>query len=308
MGTFKQKRYSKAPKRIFRAKGRKGKTTYKAVKNTVAHLAKKLKALTKTIETKSGVQLITDNVGFQHNNIRIVSSTFLRTSAGIDDQENSVGQRVGDQINLVGVSFKMMIELDEKFTDVTMRFMVVRSAKVDTPTGATLWQGTSGNKMWDTFNSKPFTMMFQKYIKMTANPLSIVPIGTQYVGSGTYTGTSSIMSRATRILKFYMPGKQFTRNGVLQYENSSVQTKFFDYHFSVAVFVHMPARECVCMCPCPCARTHKRFCVCMYVFVRVRVCVCKCVCSCFCVYIYVLIGQCLCVCVGVCVCANTHMT
>ena len=275
MGTFKQKRYSKAPKRIFRAKGRKCKTTYKAGKNTVAHLAKKLKALTKTIETKSGVQLITDNVGFQHNNIRIVSSTFLRTSAGIDDQENSVGQRVGDQINLVGVSFKMMIELDEKFTDVTMRFMVVRSAKVDTPTGATLWQGTSGNKMLDTFNSKPFTMMFQKYIKMTANPLSIVPIGTQYVGSGTYTGTSSIMSRATRILKFYMPGKH---SPAMAFYN----TKIAACRLNSSIIIS--ALQCLCTC------LRVNVCVCVRVRVRARTSVFACVCMCLCEYVYVFVS------------------
>jgi len=86
---------------------------------SIATLSKKLRKITKTIETKTGVTAITDNLGFQHNNMRIVNSTFLRTVAGVDDVENSQGQRIGDDINLISVNFKMMFELNEAFTDVT---------------------------------------------------------------------------------------------------------------------------------------------------------------------------------------------
>ena len=45
------------------------------------------------------------------------------------------------------ISFKMMLELNERYSDVTFRLFVVRSAKGDTPTSDTLWQGASGKYM-----------------------------------------------------------------------------------------------------------------------------------------------------------------
>ena len=88
--------------------------------NTLQHTA--------THETKSGGQLISGNIGLEHNNhyYRRVSSHFMRTGAGIDDQKNSQGQRIGDKITLCGVSFKMMLEIDERFTDVRVRMMRIR--------------------------------------------------------------------------------------------------------------------------------------------------------------------------------------
>ena len=37
------------------------------------------------------------------------------------------------------------------------------------------------------------------------------------------------MTRATKILKFYIPGSKFGRSGKVVYENASSQPKFFDY-------------------------------------------------------------------------------
>mmetsp|Transcript_96821 Transcript_96821/g.156189 ORF Transcript_96821/g.156189 Transcript_96821/m.156189 type:complete len:155 (+) Transcript_96821:514-978(+) len=110
--------------------------------------------MVKTIETKSGVQILTDGLEMAHNNLFSVSSTFLQTSSGITDNENQAGQRIGDKITLSGVAFTLMLELNERYSDVTFRMFVVRSAKGDTPTTSTLWQGASGNKMLDTFNSE----------------------------------------------------------------------------------------------------------------------------------------------------------
>jgi len=71
------------------------------------------------------------------------ATLFLQTSNSTMDVENSQGQRIGDKIALSGVSFRMMLELNERYSDVTFRMMVVRSARDDTPTSSTLWQGNS---------------------------------------------------------------------------------------------------------------------------------------------------------------------
>jgi len=107
-----------------------------------------------TIETKSGAIQVADGTEYGHNAITMVNNNFLGTTNGTLDEENSRGQRIGDKITLVGVQFAMMLELNERYSDVTFRLMVIRSAKGDTPTTDTLWQGASGNKMLDTFNTE----------------------------------------------------------------------------------------------------------------------------------------------------------
>ena len=61
--------------------------------------------------------------------------------------------------------------------------------------------------------------------------MSIQASGVQTVGSGfTQGGTENKQSRATKMFSINIPGRKFGRNGVVQYENGSTQTKFFDYH------------------------------------------------------------------------------
>jgi len=127
---------------------------------------------------------------------------------------------------VVGVTFAMMLELNERYSDVTFRLMVIQSAKGDTPTNATLWNGGSGNKTLDTSNTEQFSILYTKYVKITAPNQGNTPSGIQTVGSGFQVGTNTI-SRATRIVKFFVPGKKFTRSGILQYENNSQEVNFF---------------------------------------------------------------------------------
>jgi len=132
----------------------------------------------------------------------------------------------------------MMIELDEKFSDVTVRLMVVKSAKRDVATHSTRWQGATGNKVLDSFNNERFTVMHQQYIKLKAPnyQVRVTCATSQLTGSGTFIGNNFIGSRATKIVRFSVPGKKFTRSGILQYENQTTQTKFFDYHFLVYAY------------------------------------------------------------------------
>jgi hypothetical protein len=167
MAGFKRKRTGKSQKKVFRAKGRKGTTKKRMSRLTLQTVARRLNSMTKTIETKSGVTQISDGTEYLHNNLYNISSTFMQTSNGAADMENFRGQRIGDKITLSGVAFTMMLELNERYSDVTYRMFVVRSAKGDTPTTDTLWNGASGNKMLDSFNTERFTILFSKYVKMT---------------------------------------------------------------------------------------------------------------------------------------------
>jgi len=233
------KRNSKKLLRRFVKKGRKS-FTKKRSGLTLQNVAKRLKMMTKTIETESGVTQVSDGTQYVHNTLNIVNNTFLRTTNGNVDVEDTIG--IGDQVNLVGVSFTMMLELNERYSDVTFRLMVIKCAKGDTPSTASLWQGASGNKMLDTFNTERYIVLHTKYVKIKAPNLGIEPQLIQEAGGGRAIGPVQI-SRATKIVKYFIPGKRFTRDGILQYENVSQQTKFFDYHFCIYAYSNYSTTE-----------------------------------------------------------------
>jgi len=189
MAGFKRKRTGKSQKKVFRAKGRKGTTKKRMSRLTLQSVARRLNTLTKTVETKSGVKMISDGKDYLHINLYTINSNWLQTSNGAIDSENGQGQRIGDKITLSGVAFTMMLELNERYSDVTFRMFVVRSAKGDTPTTETLWNGASANKMLDSFNTERFSIIFSKYVKMTAPFFGVQPTGLQQAGSGFANGT-----------------------------------------------------------------------------------------------------------------------
>lgn len=234
------------PPRKYTRKAKSGMRRYKRADH---YAASKIQAairaaLAKNIETKSGLQTIADGTQISHNNFVLLGNNPLATIGGVKDEENDIGNRIGDKINLKGMNIKFMVELNERYSDVTFRMFVVRSAKGDTPTRATMFNGISGNKMIDTLNSERFTFLVKKTFKIrsfsptaamsgtTSNNVQLTEAG---VGnSGIYSANAgennNATSRYTKIVKTWIPGKKFSRSGVIQYEDNSTQVKFFDYH------------------------------------------------------------------------------
>jgi len=200
------------------------------------------RVLNRNIETKKSNTTSTDGTAISHNSFINVDSKVLATTQGTSDPaNNSTNNRIGDEINLKGVAFKMMLENNNRYSDVTFRILVIKSAKGDTPTTATLFNGLSGNKMMDTLNNERYTVIFSKYVKVkqgNAGSLGTSSLGAGYIGSGVYQATSdSVLSVSTRIVKFYIPGYKFVgKNGIVRYENQSDQVKFFDYN--VLIFAY----------------------------------------------------------------------
>lgn len=188
------------------------------------------RAINKNVETKSVLFTSTDGTEIAHNNFITLSNAVLATSQGV--QDSPLASRIGDQITLRGVKMSMMVELNERYSDVTFRLLVVKCAKGDTPTRANLWMGNSGNKMIDKINTERYTILAGKTFKLraanngwtTADGAGGIPQPSGY-GQGSVT-----YSRVSRIVKLWIPGKKFSRNGKIQYENNSSQPKFFDYH------------------------------------------------------------------------------
>jgi len=194
----------------------------------------------KNLETKTSNYSSTDGIEIFHNNFITLDNAPLTTGNGITDAMTGQNNRIGDKISLRGVSIKFMLELNERFSDVTFRCMFVKCAKGDAPTRANLFTGLSGNKMIDTLNKERYTVLAQKYVKLKAPNAGSNGAPENFIdppGSyGAVAATPAWLSRATRIVKMWIPGKKIVRGGILQYENQSAQPKFFDYHMLVYAY------------------------------------------------------------------------
>lgn len=197
--------------------------------------------MNKKMETKQIVRTATDGTQIAHNNFITLSSQPFATQQGTADGDavGVTGVRIGDEVTARGYSMKFMVELNERYSDVTFRLMMVKCAKGDTPTRATLFHGQSGNKMIDSVNTERYSILAQKWFKIKTPGLALrdttTQLGDPLAPSGIYTsamaGADNYLSRATKIIKFWVPGSKFTgKNNILRYENQSHQTKFFDYH------------------------------------------------------------------------------
>lgn len=211
-----------------------GKQKFKNLKKMIRQTAKA--TFMRNVETIKSCNSITDGQEIFHNNYISLSDNLLYTTQGDKNPENSAGSnRTGDQISLRGVSIKFMIELNERYSDVTFRLMIIKCARGDSPTRSTLFNGLSENKMLDTFNTDRYTIIRQKYFKLKA-PNTATFGAEEALGTGAYEQADAtnyahnrVLSRATKIVKMYVPGTAFTRSGVIHYENESPNPKFFDY-------------------------------------------------------------------------------
>lgn len=196
--------------------------------------------MNKAVETKQSNYTSTDGVEITHNNFVTLDNALLKTTPGpFDPTTNDADNRVGDEINLRGVKLKGMLELNERYSDVTFRILVVKCAKGDTPTRATLFNGLSGNKMLDTLNTERYTILASKYLKIKAGNYSS-PVADGAGGAPQPSGygqlSASLYSRQTKMWKIWIPGTKFSRTGRIKYEQGSSQPKFFDYHVVVYAY------------------------------------------------------------------------
>jgi hypothetical protein len=248
------KRKSALSKRVNKYKSRtyKGKYTAKRRMN-IPQVVNKI--MNRKIETKVSTKTTAGRSGVTHNNFIELenATTFFATTQGTGDPMVGFGQRIGDEITVKGIMFKMMLELDIKFSDVTARIMLIKSAKGDVPTRATLFAGVVANKMLDNFNRERYTIMAQKFIKLKASNtgtygaevgrLLPLPVVANF-GFNAASDENVIQSRSTKIVKFYVPGAKFGRNGLVKYENASTtQVKFFDYTLVIYAYCNFSSNQ-----------------------------------------------------------------
>jgi len=201
------------------------------------------RVLYKEAETKQSQSDISDYQQIQHNSfINIFPNNILNTTPGVNDPtQGNTQNRIGDKITLLKCSLRMMLELNERYSDVTYRIIITKSARGDTPTINTLFKGLSGNKMLDDINYERYSVIYQKWGKLKAPNLSM-GTGTAQDGtsSGVYYVADQRQSRSTRILRIDIPGSKFAKGGIIQYEgpaNTTLQ-KFFDYNVFVYAYAN----------------------------------------------------------------------
>lgn len=218
-------------RRSFKGKKRTGRKT------NIRRIVKQV--LNRNLETKRSNLTSTDGTQIFHNDFVSPDAALLSTTQGIaDPMAAGTDSRIGDEIMLKGVSIKMMLELNERYSDVTFRILVIRSAKGDTPTRATLFTGLSGNKMLDTLNTERYTVLAQKYCKIRS-PGQTSTGGELAAGEGNNRQDptmGTVISRGTKIIKMWIPGSKFGKGGKITYENGSTQVKFFDYRVVVYAY------------------------------------------------------------------------
>jgi hypothetical protein len=124
-----------------------------------------------------------------------------------------------------------MVEGALQRSKVYFRFMLVKCAKGDLPTRATLFKGNADNKMIDEINTERFSIVASKIFNVSPpNPPPNTVSLTGVAEPGVLAGVTG-----NRIFKITIPGRKFGRQGVIKYENAlTSQVKYFDY---VPIFV-----------------------------------------------------------------------
>lgn len=199
----------------------------------VPNIAKRVRRIERTIETKEGRIVFPSgtNIGLPHNNMVIIRDDLIYSFNGNADPMAGNPQRIGDKITIKGLKIKLFIQNQAQRPRVYYRFMVVKHAKGDVPSRATLFKGLCGNKMLDVVNTERYTILKQQIVTVQTGPAhawttASVPGGYPESGNNASTIVGGV---GTKIIDMWIPGRKFGRGGVVQYENESSQPKFFNY-------------------------------------------------------------------------------
>lgn len=207
----------------------------------------RLQPINRLIETKDNVWKTGTNIALPHNQLYQVLAPGsggrlnpLQIDIGAQDAMSvGGGQRIGDEVTVSRVLIRGMLENALGRPKVNYRIMVVRSAKGDTPTKATLFRGIAGNKLIDQINTERYSIVASKTITINSgNPManSVTSAGVPLEAPQLITGNAAA-GIGTRLFSMTIPGRKFCRNGRVRYENgSSTQVKFFDFHVMILTY------------------------------------------------------------------------
>lgn len=211
----------------------------KRVYNVNKTVVKRVNNLYKMIETKEITWKVESSTSaksyFPHNNITLFGINPFQVSQGAADamSEGNQVNRIGDQITVKGMMIRGFFENALERGKVFYRVMLLRCAKGDTPTRATMFKGNCNNKMIDQVNTERYSIVAQKSFNiMTSNFAPATAAGV----TGLPTASPQLGGMGTRTFNMWIPGRKFGRGGNVQYENNSYQVKFYDYRIVVLAY------------------------------------------------------------------------
>jgi len=131
----------------------------------------------------------------------------------------------------------MMLELNERYSDVSYRIMLIKASRGDNPnTSGLFWNNLSANRMLDTINTERYTIVFSKWGKIKAGNFGgQTSSGGALLGGGLFDvgGTNvNLYSRQTKIVTFNLSPK-LMKLGKITYDSAGNAQKFFDYYLVI---------------------------------------------------------------------------
>lgn len=241
--------YSDSAKRAYKKRYAKAKSSGRTglagiLRASVRRASAGVKRLNSMIETKEGCVKTSANQAYSHNTVSVVNFTpsanmFSRTSGTDDPMGVSALKVIGDACCIRGVKATFFIENSLARPKVYYRLMLLKG-----PRGAVFWdcfKGITGNLMIDQMNTEKYKIIASKTFNVTpsnsmANTVS-AELGHQGEPQEVWSSaTINSGGTASKIVDFWIPGKNFGRNGNIQYENATDNLKFFDYRWVMCVY------------------------------------------------------------------------
>jgi hypothetical protein len=184
------------------------------------------------IETKESAQTQAVGTNLPHNNITLLTTNPFVTNLGTGDPMAGTGNRIGDSIAVQGLLIKGFVEASIQRSHVHFRVMLVRGAKGEPFSRATLYKNIVDNKIIDQMNTERYTVLATK--RITVNTTNAAPTGN--LPNGAPSGTTS-SGQSGRPFSMWIPGAKFGRQGVIKYEDASTsQVKFYDYRIVILAY------------------------------------------------------------------------
>lgn len=207
----------------------------------VPSIVNRVNHLYRMIETKESCRKSGVNIALPHNNVTVVQdgniaadlNMFRMTLGAGDPMAAGDGNRVGDNISLRGVLIKGFFENALGRPKVYYRVMVIRGSKGETFSRANLFKGVADNKMIDQINTERFTVVAQKIFNISA--ANVAASGVEAANGAPLTSNAGGVG--SRVMKMWIPGRKFGKQGLIQYENANgVQVKFYDYRIVIVTY------------------------------------------------------------------------
>lgn len=209
-----------------------GKTSNFAIVTRVNNLYRMIETKELSWKTGTNVSLVHNVLQMLNNSAGSVLNIFQAGYGNTAPESQNTGSRVGDNIAIKGVMIRGMLENALARPKTYYRIMLLKGAKGETFSSATVFKNDSNNKMIDQVNTDRFTIVAQKVLNVTASNVAAsgaeVPSGAPIIATAGGIGTKTF--------KMWIPGAKFGRNGVIQYEDNTNQPKFFDYRICVLAY------------------------------------------------------------------------